>query len=230
MKHRFCDLEYTFNAGDSLSLPRAEFYHETSFGGASVTYEDAVVIYALTLAVKPWTALETGGGTGCSALHIAAAMRDNGFGFLVSVEGQVELVQEATATAARLGLTRFVKFVPAVTPEMIERMTSDRPFDLVMLDSGCGHPAALQLRLKELSVLEARNLLSPGALVLVHDTSPFHHGGMMISKEIGDHRLVELPTSRGLAILQRGSPWPGGNINEYRQEYSHDKPHAQAAD
>ena len=55
-------------------------------GAASVTAGEAVLLYGLVRATRPNVVLELGAAYGFSTVHLATACRDNGGGFVYSVE------------------------------------------------------------------------------------------------------------------------------------------------
>jgi predicted O-methyltransferase YrrM len=65
-------------------------------------------LYALVHMVKPRSVIETGTWLGRAAIAIAAALRDNGFGQVASIELNVEAAATARQNIEAAGLTTFV--------------------------------------------------------------------------------------------------------------------------
>jgi predicted O-methyltransferase YrrM len=65
-------------------------------------------LYALVRMVKPRSVIETGPWLGRSAIAIASALRDNGFGQVTSIEINGEAAAIARRNIADAGLTKFV--------------------------------------------------------------------------------------------------------------------------
>ena len=69
-----------------------------------VTPEAGRLLYALVRATRPGTIVEFGMSLGISAIHLAAAVRDNGSGRVVTTELSAEKVATAKKTFAETGL------------------------------------------------------------------------------------------------------------------------------
>ena len=59
------------------------------------------LLYTLVRAVKPKTVVEFGMSFGISTLHLAAAVRDNGFGHVVTTEMSAAKIEAARARSRR---------------------------------------------------------------------------------------------------------------------------------
>lgn len=130
---------------------RAKNYH------LAVSRDVASLLYMLARATRARTIIEFGTSFGVSTLHLAAALRDNGGGRLISTEFEPTKVARARATVAEAGLSDLVEIREG---DALDTLARDLPLsiDLVLLDGAKGlYPAIL-------SLVEAR--LRTGALVV----------------------------------------------------------------
>ena len=81
------------------------------FDGNTAETEVLDFLYTLVRLVKPEHAVETGTWLGRSAVAIASALRDNGFGHLISLEADPEVVRYAMAEIVAAGLEDWVEIV-----------------------------------------------------------------------------------------------------------------------
>jgi predicted O-methyltransferase YrrM len=125
-----------------------------------VSPEAGHLMYALTRSARPATVVEFGTSYGISTLHLAAAVRDNGFGHVFSTELSEVKVAAARANLAAAGLEQVTTVLAGDARETL----ADLPgrIGLVLLDGW------KDLCLPVLRLLEDR--LAPGALVLGDDT------------------------------------------------------------
>lgn len=126
-----------------------------------VTPDAGRLLYALVRAGRPATVVEFGMSLGISAIHLAAAVRDNGSGRVVTTELSAAKVAAAETTFAETGLDDVIAVLPGDALETLQ--TLDGPVDFVLLDGW------KELYLPVLDLLEPR--LSPGALVVADNTS-----------------------------------------------------------
>lgn len=124
-----------------------------------------LLLYALVRAMRPATVLEFGTGHGFSTLHIAAALRDNGAGQLVSAELHPAKAEAARVNLSLAGLNHHAKVVEGEAAEVL----ADIPdVDLLYLDGWTAF---------YLTVLRAvEPNLRPGALVHADDVGKFAKG------------------------------------------------------
>jgi predicted O-methyltransferase YrrM len=131
----------------------------------SVSRETATLLYMLARSVRARTIVEFGTSFGVSALHLAAALRDNGGGRLIGTEFESSKVAQARANLAVAGLDDLVEIRAG---DALETLAADLPeaIDLVLLDG------AKSLYARVLSLLEP--VLRTGALVVADnaDWSP----------------------------------------------------------
>jgi predicted O-methyltransferase YrrM len=123
------------------------------------------LLYMLARSMDARTIVEFGTSFGISTLHLAAALRDNGGGRLITSEFEPSKLARARANIEAGGLTDLVEFREG---DALETLARDLPeqIDLVLLDGAKGlYPDILTL-------LEPH--LRPGALILADnaDWSP----------------------------------------------------------
>lgn len=125
-----------------------------------VTPEAGRLLYALVRAIRPTTVVEFGTSLGLSGLHLAAAVRDNGFGRVVTTELSSAKVAAATRTFADAGLDDLITVLEGDATQTLADL--EGPVGVVLLDGW------KELYLPVLRLLEPR--LAPGALVVADNT------------------------------------------------------------
>ena len=124
-----------------------------------------VLLYMLARSSRARTIVEFGTSFGISTIHLAAALRDNGGGRLVTSEFEPAKVARARANLAAAGLLDLVEIR---TGDALQTLAGDLPdaIDLVLLDG------AKALYPDVLALLEPR--LRPGAAIVADnaDHSP----------------------------------------------------------
>ena len=125
-----------------------------------VSPEGGRLLYTLIRASRPSTVVEFGTSFGISTIHLAAAVRDNGAGRVISTELNAAKVARARANLAEAGLSGYVTILEGDALETLA--TIDTPVEFVLLDGW------KRLYLPLLRQLEPR--LTPGALVLADDS------------------------------------------------------------
>jgi predicted O-methyltransferase YrrM len=160
--------------GDDLRRVRVASRHPDGFGPTSAreqadAYEEIYIpvspeggrlLYALIRSSRPSTVVEFGTSFGISTIHLAAAVRDNGTGRVVSTELNAAKVAQARANIAEAGLADWVTILQGDAMETLA--TVDAPVEFVLLDGW------KYLYLPVLHLLEPR--LTPGALVIADDS------------------------------------------------------------
>jgi predicted O-methyltransferase YrrM len=123
----------------------------------AVSQETATLLYMLARAAKARSIVEFGTSFGISTLHLAAALRDNGGGRVISTEFEPSKVAKARANFIAAGLSDLVEVREG---DALETLASDLPeqIDLVLLDG------AKSLYPPVLALLEKR--LRAGALIV----------------------------------------------------------------
>lgn len=131
----------------------------------AVSGETAMLLYMLARSSRARTIVEFGTSFGVSTLHLAAALRDNGGGKLISTEFEPTKVARAHANLAAAGLDDLVEIRVG---DALETLARDLPeeIDLALLDG------AKNLYPKVLSLLEPRLRSSSMVLADNADWSP----------------------------------------------------------
>ena len=142
-----------------------DFYDRLKDQPLPVSRATGALLYMLARNAGAWTIVEFGTSFGISTLHLAAALRDNGGGRLVTCEFEPGKVARARANLEAAGLDDLVEIREG---DALQTLRADLPeaIDLVLLD---GHKA---LYPEILALLESR--LRPGALIVADnaDDSP----------------------------------------------------------
>ena len=125
-----------------------------------VTPEAGRLLYSLVRATRPATIVEFGMSLGISGIHLAAAVRDNGIGRVVTTELSEAKIARATATFTDVGLDDLITVLEGDALRTLREL--DGPVNFVLLDGW------KDLYVEVLKLLEPR--LSPGALVLADNT------------------------------------------------------------
>jgi len=123
----------------------------------AVSPETGRLLYMLARSMRAREIIEFGTSFGISTLHLAAALRDNGGGRVISTEFEPGKVARARANLQAAGLSDLVEIREG---DALETLARDLPqsIDLVLLDGAKG------LYPKVLSLLEGR--LREGALIV----------------------------------------------------------------
>ncbi len=125
-----------------------------------VSPEGGRLLYTLIRASRPSTVVEFGTSFGISTIHLAAAVRDNGAGRVVSTELNAAKAARARANLAEAGLADLVTILVGDARETLASLPG--PVGFLLLDGW------KDLYLPVLRLLEPR--LAPGALVVADDT------------------------------------------------------------
>lgn len=126
-----------------------------------VTPEAGRLLYSLVRATRPQTIVEFGMSLGLSGIHLAAAVRDNGAGRVVTTELSAAKIATAIRNFADVGLADVVTVLEGDALETLP--TLEGPVDFVLLDGW------KELYLPVIKLLEPR--LSPGTLVVADNTN-----------------------------------------------------------
>ncbi|KQS73994.1 methyltransferase [Methylobacterium sp. Leaf361] len=142
-----------------------DFYSRLKDMPLAVSRETGRLLYMLARTRRARTIVEFGTSFGLSTLHLAAALRDNGGGRLITCEFEPSKVVRARANLMAAGLADLVEFREG---DALQTLGLDLPdsVDLLLLDGAKG------LYPEVLSLVESR--LGPGALVVADnaDHSP----------------------------------------------------------
>jgi predicted O-methyltransferase YrrM len=119
------------------------------------------LVYSLIRAAKPTTVLEFGMSYGISTLHLAAAVRDNGSGRVVTTELSAKKIAAASQTFAAAGLDDVITILEGDALTTLAGL--DEPIGFVLLDGW------KEMYLPVIHVIERR--LRAGALILADNAS-----------------------------------------------------------
>ena len=97
-----------------------------------VSPEGGRLLYALVRAARPSTVVEFGTSFGISTIHLAAAVRDNGAGRVVSTELNAAKAAQARANLAEAGLSDWVTILQGDARQTLA--TVEAPVGFVLLD------------------------------------------------------------------------------------------------
>jgi predicted O-methyltransferase YrrM len=147
---------------DTMRLMRSKTDYATLYGrlkdyALAVSPETGVLLYMLARGCRARSIVEFGTSFGISTLHLAAALRDNGGGRLITTEFEHAKLVRAEANLAAGDLADLVEFREGDALQTLSKDLPDR-IDLVLLDG------AKALYADILDGLESR--LSPGALIV----------------------------------------------------------------
>ena len=141
------------------------FYASMKDAYLAVSRETGALLYMLARSTGARTIVEFGTSFGISTLHLAAALRDNGGGRLITSEFEPSKVARARENFAAGGLSDLIEIREGDALQTLARDLPER-IDLLLLDGAKGlYPAILAL-------VEER--LRPGALIVADnaDWSP----------------------------------------------------------
>lgn len=187
-------------AGELARLMRSktdyvEFYARLKDQPLPVSRATGTLLYMLARHARASAIVEYGTSFGLSTLHLAAALRDNGGGRLLTCEFEPSKVVRARANLAAGDLADLVEIREG---DALQTLRADLPesIDLVLLDG------AKSLYPEILALLESR--LRPGALVVADnaDHSPEYlarvrsPGGGYLSTPFGDDVEVSMRLGR----------------------------------
>ncbi|HEV2635349.1 MAG TPA: class I SAM-dependent methyltransferase [Actinocrinis sp.] len=124
-----------------------------------ISAEGGRLLYNLVRAIRPASVIEFGTSYGISTLYLAAAVRDNGTGHVVSTEMSAHKAAAARKTFAETGLDDLITILDGDARQTL----ADYPgsVDFVLLDGW------KDLCLPVLEILEPR--IAPGTLVVADD-------------------------------------------------------------
>lgn len=157
-----------FRDSDRLMQSKTEyrdFYERLKDFPLAVSRETGLLLYLLARSSRARTVVEFGTSFGISTLHLAAALRDNGGGRLITSEFEPGKLARARQNLEAGGLIDLVEFREG---DALQTLSVDLPetIDLLLLDG------AKSLYLEILNLLEGH--LKPGALIVADnaDYSP----------------------------------------------------------
>jgi predicted O-methyltransferase YrrM len=139
-----------------------DFYGRLKDLPLSVSRETGVLLYMLARGCGARTIVEFGTSFGISTLYLAAALRDNGGGHLITTEFEPSKVERARNNLSAGGL---VDLVESRVGDALQTLSRDLPetIDLLLLDG------AKSLYPEILGLVESR--LRQGAFILADDAN-----------------------------------------------------------
>jgi predicted O-methyltransferase YrrM len=146
--------------GSGTALERAELFGSLYI---PVSPECGRLLYALIRTGRPQTVVEFGTSFGIATIHLAAAVRDNGAGRVISTELNAAKAQRAREHLAEAGLADVVEVMTGDALQTLAGVAA--PIGFALLDGW------KELYLDMLRVIEPQ--LSPGAMVAADDTDSF---------------------------------------------------------
>lgn len=145
---------------DAYFGPKAqyrEFYSEAKEVHLAVSRETAKLLYMLARGAGAISVVEFGTSFGVSALYLAAAVKDNGGGIVITSEFEPSKVERARANFNSAGLADLIDLRSGDALETLASALPER-IDLVLLDG------AKQLYPRILALLERH--IRPGGIVV----------------------------------------------------------------
>jgi len=186
---------------------KAYLYHTFDCGGTEI--ESLNVLISLIRLFKPNLMLETGTWHADGTVAFGIALKENGFGKLISLEIVPELAEKAKERIRQLGLTECVEVINQSSLEFIEKLDATKyKFDFAFFDSSSA------IRADEFYKLYNKGALTD--LISFHDTSRLREKTLTIKGEPQDEYVrhmdeieqkycrggIEFSFSRGIRILQ----------------------------
>jgi predicted O-methyltransferase YrrM len=163
-----------------------------------ISAEAGALLYAMARAIRPTTVVEFGTSYGISTMYLAAAVRDNGVGRVVTTELSEKKAAAARASLDEAGVGEGVTILFGDALETLNDVPG--PIELVLLDGW------KNLCLPVLRMLEPR--LAPGALVVADDSTFASMADYLIyvRDPANGYVTVAFPVEDGLEI----SSWTNG--------------------
>jgi predicted O-methyltransferase YrrM len=161
----------------------------------SVAPDSGRLLYSLVRAVKPTTIVEYGMSYGISTLHLAAAVRDNRTGHIITTEMSSHKIAAARATFAEAGVSDLITILEGDARATLKTVSG--PVEFVHLD---GWP---DLDLVVMKILEP--VLATGALIVGDNVNldPNHAYLNYVRAAQNGYVSTALPLDKGLELAVR---------------------------
>ena len=172
------------------------FYERAKGFHLAVSRETGTLLYMLARSMKARSIVEFGTSFGVSTLHLAAALRDNGGGRLISTEFEAGKVRQARGNIERAGLADLVEIREGDATQTLAGHLPEQ-IDLVLLDGA----KALYPRILEL--LEPR--LRAGAIVIA-DNADWSEEYLAQVRSGGRYLSVPFAQDVEMSMLTTASP------------------------
>ena len=186
---------------------KAHLFH--TFNGGGTEIESLNLLRSFIRLFKPSLVLETGTWNADGTVALGTALKENGFGKLISLEIDCQKAEKAKEKIQRLGLSEYVEVINQSSLDFIENLdTTKYKFDFAFFDS------LPSLRPIEFKKFYGRGVLTD--LIAFHDTSRLREKTYIVKREPQDEFVrhldeielrycrggIEFSLSRGLRILQ----------------------------
>ncbi|MFE9707606.1 class I SAM-dependent methyltransferase [Streptomyces sp. NPDC005930] len=160
-----------------------------------ISADGGKLLYNLVRSTRPATVVEFGTSYGISALHLGAAVRDNGHGEVITTEMSRTKVRAARTTFTETGLDDLITVWEGNALQTLAEL--DRPVDFLFLDGW------KDLYLPVLRSLEP--LMAPGTLVIADDVEFSSVAPYLdhIRNPANGYESVKFPVEDGLEISCR---------------------------
>lgn len=162
-----------------------------------VSPEAGRLLYILVRATASMNIVEFGASFGISTIHLAAAVRDNGSGHIISSEMHPEKVRQARKNLSDAGLNQYVEIREGNALQTLAHL--DKPIDCLFLDGW------KELYLPLLKLLEPR--LRNGTLIIADDLNIFPEVMKpyleYVRKPENGYTSEEIPVGDGMEISLR---------------------------
>jgi len=164
----------------------------------AVEVETGDFLYGLVRAIKPFYAVEVGTFEGFSAVNIAQAIRDNGAGFLYTIDykdyGCKKLFKEYC-------LNEYIDQVIGLSPYELEKVAISVPINFAFLDGEHSYEAVLS------KLIALHKHIIPGCFIACHDSirySCIHQAVNDFCKEYSNlYEKLEISTYAGIYLVKR---------------------------
>lgn len=130
-----------------------------------VSREVGRLLYMLVRTQRSRTIVEFGTSFGISTIHLAAAVRDNGVGRVITTELDADKVRQARKNLSEAGLSDFVEIREGDASQILKGL--DAEIDFLLLDGW------KDLYLPILKLVEPQ--LRPGSMIVADDLDLFPH-------------------------------------------------------
>ncbi|KQV43144.1 MULTISPECIES: O-methyltransferase [unclassified Duganella] len=161
-----------------------DIYADLKDAAIPVSRETGLLLYMLARNAKANVIVEFGTSFGISTLHLAAALRDNGGGLLVTTEFEPSKVQRARENLEAGGLLDLVEIREGDALETLRNGLPEQ-IDLLLLDGAKG------LYFDILRLVEHR--LRPGALIIADNADYCPEYMSKVRDAEGDYLSLSLP-------------------------------------
>lgn len=161
-----------------------DIYADLKDAAIPVSRETGLLLYMLARNAKANVIVEFGTSFGISTLHLAAALRDNGGGLLVTTEFEASKMQRARENLEAGGLLDLVEIREGDALETLRHGLPEQ-IDLLLLDGAKG------LYFDILRLVEHR--LRPGALIIADNADYCPEYMSKVRAPEGDYLSLSLP-------------------------------------